>query len=370
MFHKKAVFCSAAAILAMAVACSESPQSPAAPSGSSPASGEAAADGSTLKVTAPSAQSPVNGAQPQSLTFVAGASGAQFPGGSTLPPLSYQVEVKNAGGTTVCTGTGSASGSTVTISPSCSLAFDTNHTWRMRAVLGSAVGPWSTAATFKSPIGGFFRGNEVYDPLYTGTTVGQAVGAEFVPNVGLRLNSHTSRVTYALPTNLQQGEFSVMVTGVDEGNPGDKTKIFSMQEGTGDITDDDYRMTVEKRGRQYEVPGAVTWRIIMGDAHEHNGRIFDGARIGVSFSDELWYFWKFTWGSGRAALEVREGGPGGRVIYDTSRGTGGFAYRPVPHFVYLGSPVGRGGAQDASIPGAIYKNVWLSSSPRPNLPGE
>ncbi len=229
------------------------------------------------------------------------------------------------------------SGSTVTISPSCTLAFDANHTWRMRAVLGSSVGPWSAATTFKSPLGGFLTGNSVYDPLYNGTTVGQAVDASFIPNVGLRLNQHTSRVTYALPTNLQQGEFSVMVTGIDEGNAGDKTKIFSMQEGTGDITDNDYRMTVEKRGRQYEVPGAVTWRIIMGDAGEHD-RIIDGDRLGIGFSDERWYFWKFTWGTGRAELIVREDGPNGRVIYNTSRGTGGFLYRPVPHVRLPGLP--------------------------------
>jgi hypothetical protein len=193
MFQKKAVSCSAAAMLALAVACSEAPQSPAAPSSTPPVNAEAAADGSTLKVTAPSAQSPVNGAQPQSLTFVAGASTAQFAGGS-LPPLNYQVEVKNAGGTTVCTATGAPSGNSVTISPSCALNFDAPHTWRMRAVLGSAVGPWSTAASFRAPLGGFFRGNEVYDPLYNGQTVGQALDAEFVPNVGLRLNSF-SRVS-------------------------------------------------------------------------------------------------------------------------------------------------------------------------------
>jgi hypothetical protein len=96
----------------------------------------------------------------------------------------------------------------------------------------------------------------------------------------------------------------------------------------------------------------------------------DGSRIGTEFSDERWYFWKFTWGSGRAALEVREDGPRGRVIYATDRSTLGFAYRPVPHIVSLGSTVGRGGPIDASIPGAIYKNVWLSSRPRPAFPGE
>ena len=86
MFQKKAVFCSAAAMLALAVACSDAPQSPAAPSCTPPVNGEAAADGSTLKVTAPAAQSPVNGAQPQSLTFVAGASTAAVRGADRSRP--------------------------------------------------------------------------------------------------------------------------------------------------------------------------------------------------------------------------------------------------------------------------------------------
>jgi hypothetical protein len=163
----------------------------------------------------------------------------------------------------------------------------------------------------------------------------------------------------------------LMVTGFDEGSPGDKTKIMSMQEGGGDITANDYRFTAEKRGSSYETPGATTWRIIMGDADEHAGRIFDGGRLPVAYSDEQWYFWKFTWESpGRARLQVIEGGPRGRVIYDQSRGTGGFLYRPVPHLIHVGASVGRAGPIDASIPGAIYKNVWVSSRPRPAFPGE
>lgn len=369
MFHKKFALCTATALLATVVACSNSPESPAAPAGTPPADSNAAPDGSTLKVSAPAPQSPVNNAQPQTLTFVATASTPQF-AAATVPPLSYQLEVKNAGGTTVCTASGSPSGNTVTITPSCTLEFDATHTWRMRAVLGAAVGPWSSAASFKSPIGGYINGNEVYDPMHTGRTVGQVHGSTTFTSDGLRLNTHESRVTYRLEPNLQVGEISVMVKGIDEGNPGDKTKVFSMQEGDGsDITDNDYRMTVEKRGRSYPTPGATTWRIITGDAGDH-GRIIDGDRVAVSFSDEQWYFWKFTWGNGRAALEVRENGPKGPVIYFSSRGTGANPYRPVPHYMHLGVPVGRAGPIDASIPGAIYKNLWVSSRPRPTFPGE
>ena len=48
----------------------------------------------------------------------------------------------------------------------------------------------------------------------------------------------------------------MMILNGDEGNPGDKSKVFSMQEGpdVNDITTDDYRMTVELRGRNYGAP--------------------------------------------------------------------------------------------------------------------
>ena len=369
MLQKKFALCSATAMLAMAVACSQSPQSPASPAGTASPDGAAAADGSTLKVSAPPPQSPVNGAQPQTLTLVAATSSPLY--ATSAPALTYEFQVLTTGGSVIdaCTTTASPSGGTVSASPRCNLDFDANYRWRVRARLGAAAGPWGDA-TFRSPIGGYINGNEIYDPLTTGVTVGAAFGSTTFTAQGLRLNGHDSRVSYLLNPNLQAGEISVMVTGIDEGNPGDKTKVFAMQEGNGsDITDNDYRMTVEKRGRLYPTPGAVTWRIITGEAADH-GRIFDGERIGISFSDEQWYFWKFTWGNGSAALQVREGGPSGPVVYSSGRGIGSNPYRPVPHYVHLGVPVGRAGLNDASIPGAVYKNLWVSSRPRPSFPNE
>ena len=370
MHQKSFVLCSATALLAVAVACSKSSPSPVSPSANGSLAGEAAADGSTLKVTAPTPQSPVSGAQPQTLTLVAGASQAQF--GAT-PALQYEFQVMDSAGTVIpaCTTTVSPSGATVTANPTCTIAFDANHRWRVRARMGANNGPWSADAQFRSPIGGYITANEIYDPLYNGITVGARSGSTtFVPNVGLRTNAQDSYVTYSFAQPLQAGEMSLMVTGIDEGNPGDKTKVFSMQEGCGaDVTDNDYRVTVEKRGAQYVTPGAVTFRIITGDAGEHD-RIFDGDRIGVAFSDERWYFWQFKWQTGSAQLIVREDSPNGRVIYNSGRGTGPFAYRPVPHCIRLGQIPGRAGPIDASIPGATYKNVWVSSRPRPAFPNE
>jgi hypothetical protein len=365
MQHTKLLACASAAVLAFAVACSKDSPSPVSPSGSQPGIADAAPDGSTLKVSAPTPVSPVNNQQPDgSLVLVASKAQGKF---ADVTP-SYEFEI-HRGTTRVYTSGvtgGAGSGpSNVAHTPTAALEFDQQYTWRVRAVLQGAVGPWSSAATFRAPAGGYIRDNEILDPLTNGFTVGNPIGVQFVGNEGARLLGHTSRITYELPVNLQQGEFSLMARGYDEGSPGDKTKIMSMQEGYDDLTTNDYRMTVEKRGRRYETPGAVTWRIIMGDADEHNGRIFDGSRIGVSFSDELWYFWKFTWGNGRAELVVRENGPDGPVIYNSSRGTGGFAYRPVPHVVHIGG-TSRAGEGDATVPGMVVKNVWFSASPRPN----
>ena len=312
--------------------------------------------------------SPINNAQPDTVVLVASKAAGKFD--SSINP-QYQFEVRRGGAAlAACTTTLTAgTGTTVSYTPTCSLEFDTAHTWRVRAVMSGAFGPWSAEAAFRTQSGGYINSSpEVFDPLTNGKTVGSARGVQFVGADGLRFTGATSLVTYALPATLQAGEISAMVKGIDEGSPGDKTKIFTMQEGTNDITDNDYRMTVEKRGIQYSPPGAVTWRIILGDAYEH-ARIIDGDRIALDFSDERWYFWKFTWGA-RTSLEVREDRPTGRVIYQSSRGTSAFAYRPVPHFAYLGSPVGRAGPGDASIPGAIYKNVWISARPRPAFPGE
>jgi hypothetical protein len=377
MQQKKAVACASAVLLALAVACSKSPETPVSPS-SAPAGGtEAGPNGETLKASAPSTQSPVNGAQPDTLVLTAGKASGSFDKGRD-GEYSYQFEILNAGNTSVCGQTvGGGSGSSVSWTPSCDLQLDTNYTWRVRAATQNpagqmAFGPWSSAASFKSPIGGYIRGDELYDPLYNGRTIAapqDVVGATFVANEGIRLNGNTSRVTYKLPITLQAGEMSVMVKGADEGNPGDKTKIMSMQEGFGDITTNDYRVSVELRGRDYPAPGSVQFRIITGDAGEEDS-IFDSARIQISYSDSRWYFWQFTWRTGRADLVVREDGPRGRVVYNQGRGTGTHPYRPETHVIHLGAPVGRAGPQDASMPGGVYKNFWVSSRPRPAFAGE
>lgn len=369
MKHNTLLACTVAVALSAVLACSKNSESPTSPAPTDPSSAGAYPDGSTLKANPPTPQSPTNNAQPDNLVLTAGKATAKFNPASAAG-YAYQFAIRNSAGNTVCSSPVIPGGSDSSVSwtPSCNpaLEFDTPYTWRIRATYLGANSSWSADASFRSAAGGYIRGDELFDPLTNGKTVGQAIGTQFTPD-GIELLDHGSRVTYQLPVTLREGEFSLMAKGYDEGSPGDKTKIMSMQEGGGDITTNDYRMTVEKRGRSYSVPGAVTYRIITGGG-EHS--IFDGARFGVGFSDERWYFWRFSWRDGSARLEVREDGPRGRAIYDVSVNTHGRAYKPETHVLHLGAPIGRAGPIDASIPGTIYKNVWASSRPRPVFPGE
>ena len=168
-------------------------------------------------------------------------------------------EIKNSAGTTVCNSgvVGGGSGASVTYTPTLHVEFDQPHTWRAQAAVGNSRGPWSAAATFRSPSGGYIRDNEVFDPLTNGKTAGNVFGPTQFSANGITLIGHDSHVTYRLPVNLQAGELSMMILGADEGSEGDKSKVFAMQEGEdeGDITDDDYRFTAELRGRNYGAPG-------------------------------------------------------------------------------------------------------------------
>ena len=89
MHHKRFVLCSAAAVLAIAIACSKSSESPVSPTvGGNPAA-DAGPGGATLKATAPMPVPPINNAQPDSLTLTATKAEGKFdktiPSGLSVP---------------------------------------------------------------------------------------------------------------------------------------------------------------------------------------------------------------------------------------------------------------------------------------------
>ncbi len=361
MDHKRFFLCSATALFALAAACSKSPETPVAPSSSADVGASAVpSDGSTLKVTAPVPVSPVNNAQPDgSIVLVASKAQGKF---TSVSP-SYEFEVKNSGGAVVysrVTGGVGSGPNNVEHTVEGALEFDSPHTWRARAVVpGGAAGPWSTAASFRTPSGGYIRDNEVFDPLTNGRTVGEIVGpVTFIPGVGVRLDTYFSHIRYRLPRPMVNGEFSMVITNVATNTEGGKTKLFAMSEGLSDLITNNRRFTVEKRG---DPEGIVAWRMIT-----HNDQIdTEGAeREFVSFNESLPYLWTAIW-NGSLTVRAQEGGPGGRTVYQKTKGYQG-AYDPDPHYAFIGAPVGRSGPDAATVPGMVVRQVWISSRPRPD----
>ena len=241
--------------------------------------------------------------------------------------------------------------------------------WRARAVQGSTNGPWSEPMKFRSKLMGFMRAGELYDPLIHGETVGERVGeTTFVPGKGLRLDNGTSYVRYRLPQMILSGEFSMDVEGLRANGPGDKAKVFGMQEGDSDFITNDYRVDIQYRGTAGFPPNAIQWRVIYGGADNLDVRYEpDTAKRFESvymLDGSTTYHWKFVWGQ-HIQLTMIQGGVGGSTLYDYGMPAPRGEYDPNPHVAYLGAPVGRSGTESASIAGTIYRNVWLANRPRP-----
>ena len=357
-----------AALLALAVACSRQSASPSSPSAPNAASGEAAADGSTLKVSAPVPASPVNDAQQQdSPTLTTSAVAMRF-GGPPPGPLSYRFQVFNAGGASVVD-----SGPVVSLAykVTAALTFKVRHTWRVRAEFGNEVGPWSAVASFISSEGGYIRGNEVFDPLFNGTTVGQGVGPLSFSAEGVKLETVSSYVRYLIPQTINSGEFAVEIKGLRTNASGDKSKVFGIMQGNPDTEDyitNPYRVDVQYRGTAGSPPNSITYRVLYGSATDTNVRyepLTDSRLASVRNLDpNTYYYWRYTWGK-TVRVTVQTGGPTGPVIYDVSRNSNNGSYNPQPMYAFIGTPAGRSGAESASIPGTIYRNVWISTRPKP-----
>lgn len=239
----------------------------------------------------------------------------------------------------------------------------TRFYWRARARQGTTDGPWSERATFRTRIQGFNRPGELYDPLTNASTVGAPVGnLSFQPGRGVVLNDNFAHIRYHLVQTITNGEFSLEADSIGRSSVGGKTKVMSMYTGAGDITTSDYRMTVEKRD-----DGRVAWRFIAGETDNHATQIEtvgNAERVILPFNTGQTYFWKATWGNNRFNVHIREGGEGGHVIYDFGKPYAG-TYDPSPHVAYVGAPLGRGGADDASLVGAYFRSVYIGNAVRP-----
>jgi hypothetical protein len=282
------------------------------------------------------------------------------------------------------TGVAEGSGGKTSWTAEADLQPTTVFMWRARAIQGTATGPWSDTFKFKSKLVGFMRAGELYDPLIHGETVGQIVGsATFVPNKGIQLNGGAGGVIgyvkYVLPQTISSGEFSMDVEGLRANGPGDKAKVFGMQEGpdVSDFVTNRYRVDIQYRGVSGFPPNAITFRAIYGDGNDLDKRYEpDTATRNASvflLNPANTYYWKATWGS-EIRVVMRDGGTSGTglngvPLYNIGMPSLKGTYSPNPHYAYLGAPPARSGPEAASIPGSIYRNVWLGNKPRPDTLG-
>ena len=90
------------------------------------------------------------------------------------------------------------------------------------------------------------------------------------------------------------------VEGLAANGPGDKSKVFGMQEGSDDFITNDYRVDIQYRGVNGFPPNAIQWRVIYGDAEDLDVRYepTTAQRMAsvVLLSPSTTYHWKFNWG--------------------------------------------------------------------------
>jgi hypothetical protein len=359
---RKLCFVSAVSAIALAVACSKHSGTPTSPSSTAVARPGASADTSNLKVSPPTPVAPANGAKLNSgepVVLVVNNSSALY---ATGIALQYEFSVQDAGREFENFKVPAGAGSTRVTIDDTKLEAEKHYQWRARAIMGdTAAGPWSGLSTFiAAQNGGYIRGNELYDPLTNGKTIGTVHGnVQFIPGVGAKLLDWTSYISYQLPATLVEGEYSLIVTNMPANTKGQKQKVMAMAEGYSDIIENDRRMTVEKRG---DPAGEVAWRFL---THHDRIETIGAERRYVGFVANNFYLFTTTWRGNFFNVNIRENG--GPVIYNMGKSWKGDPYDPNPHVIYVGAPVGRSGAVAASIENTIYRQIWVSPRARPSF---
>ncbi len=274
------------------------------------------------------------------------------------------------------TGVPEGSGGTTSFTADFDLQPTTRLYWRSRVLVGAMASDWSATRSFTTPIVGYSRAGELYDPLVYGSTIGVPVGSTtFIAGKGIRLNDGNAYVRYQLQQPLSGGEFSMEVEGLRQNGPGPKLKVFSMSDGTGDVYRSNYLLVAQYRGIDGNPDNSIAYKALLGEpAFKLEPDFGHRAAAVMALDPARGYFWKGSWGN-FFRLVVSDG-IDGRTLYDQSMSVSdlGFSpnaatYNPTPHFAYLGANNGPFKEEDGSWPGTIYRNVYIGRGPRPQSLG-
>jgi hypothetical protein len=336
-----------AVLLGLTLACTSDSSTPLTPTPPSVAA-DAAADGSTLKVSAPVAQSPVGGVKPSTgpATLVVSSSTALF---TNTPALQYRFQVFNSANQMV----ENAVVNSPTHAVDAELTVNAGYTWIARAEYQGSAGPWSTRASFLAPETAFLN-RELSDPLTNGKTVGQQHGGTFLPGQGWQSLSLFDGIDYDLTEpcidncNLQ---FDVTNFGAMEGEAYAKDlKWLSMGNAAdfGDFTsfrNHPWKMHLIQRA-DFPTGMEIIWRNGDGGDGEPGDHRIKLNHTGIEFKSANAYHFELEWATTGFTIAVN-----GDVVMEDGWDN---PYAPPVHRISLGChPRGE------SFVGAIYKNVKL-----------
>ena len=333
------------ALVAGMIACSSA--NPAAPVAPATSGAAADADGSTLKVTTPIPQSPVDDTKLQSATVVLTATAASLKFESATPvALQYRFQVFNPAGTKV----DEALVSSPTYQVASTLAENTRHTWTVRAEALGEKGPISGTASFITQEPAIIN-----DPLTDGTTKGARIGGTFIVGQGWQSGSLTDGINYDVANGCSDCrlEFDATNFGAQEGFPFLKDLKWVSMASAGEFTNFDtfrdgpFKMHLVQRA-DYPTGIEIVWR---------NGRARDNGDPGdhriklnstpITFRSSTVYHFQLDWSPSGYNIAVN----GTTVLADGW----GRSYNPVPLRIQLGCI-----PRADSFVGIIYRNVKLT----------
>lgn len=337
------------AALAVVMACAQSPN-PVVPGA---VLGDAAAgpNGETLKIAAPPLVAPLNNFEftPNSPIVVRFNN---VTGTFKSFPVTYEVQVLS-GSNVIATQTAAAqAGATTSVTVTTALTAEALYSWRVRATYNGAQGPWSATGSFKTPPVAFLRGNQIFDPLVNGFSVGKVTGGRFLPGQGWQALTGTDGIDYDITTCIRcRLEFDVL--GFDDGGYGFgkfEPKILSMGDrgffgSFGDFRDHDWKMHFSIRSDGDGTGLDVVWRNGdggEGDPGDHRVKVEPGPR----------------WSEDRASHVIVEWTEDGYEIWVNGEQWAsdgwGHDYEPPNHRIQLGCY-----SRGETFEYAIWRNVTL-----------
>ena len=350
MSRNLAAITGVAVLLGLTLACTSNSSTPLTPTPTAGAAASTAADGSTLKVSAPVPQSPVGGVRPQTgpATLVVSASTAAF---TSTPAVQYRFQVFNAANVMVENVLVSSTSHPV----DAELTVNAAYTWQARAEYQGHVGPWSSRGSFLAPETAFLGVSTFADPLTNGRTVGQRHGGVFLPGQGWQSLSLTDGIDWDLKEACSDDcrlEFDVTNFGAQEGQCCEKDlKWVSMGEAGsfGDFSafrNSPWKMHLVQRA-DYPTGMEIIWRNgDAGDGDDPGDHRIKLIETGIEFKSSNVYHFLLEWATTGYRISVN----GIEVMEDGW----GYPYNPPNMRVSLGCyPRGE------SFVGAIYRNVKL-----------